>query len=381
MSQRILKRPLVLWAVILFIVALLLGGLAFLRDEGPILAGKSTVYWLEHLPSEASTGFVHNKDHPLEQAGPEIIPYLIKGVDGKYGRDASFLHGLKNLVRRIAPAWIKKHLGEDRATKRTIQTFSAFRLGQFGTNAAVAVPTLTRLLQRPGPPGMDQSRVIQALGWIGPGAAEAVPALVARLRTEPQPFIKSWLAQSLIQIGKVPDEAVPALEQLKGEDGHVAGPAVVAIWFSRQDAASLDQVHASLANPTNSALRAHTANSLALVPSLDSVTINLLISQLGDTNQSARQGAAIALAQRVDDPHRDQVFEVLISGVETGEFQWPSTQKLGLLGKQAYLALPTLRKTQANPTVIGPVIHRALADSIKAIESDSASPTETRSAK
>ena len=46
------------------------------KDMGPIIAGKPTVYWLEHRPHRPNwqPRDSPDPDDPLEKAGPEIIP-------------------------------------------------------------------------------------------------------------------------------------------------------------------------------------------------------------------------------------------------------------------------------------------------------------------
>jgi HEAT repeat protein len=302
---------------------------------------------------------------------PEIIPYLIKAVDGHYGGSGGIFGGPIHLLSRLAPEALRKYFPERKAPTWAIQTFAAFRLGQFGTNALEAVPHLVKLLERPAPPGVDKGRVVQALGWIGPGAKEAVPTLVDALIKEQQPFLKAWIAYSLMEIGTVPTKAIPALESLKGEVGHIAGSATVAIRMANHESKSLEAIRAAVKNQTNSALRAYTARSLAFAPNLDPVTAGLLVSQLHDSNSSVRQGAALALVGKVAVADQKQVIDVLIEGLRPGEFSIPCAQALSNIGKDAQRALPAIRAALVDPSVGGPVLHRALTDAIRVIEADS----------
>src|SRR5687768_2044938 len=76
------------------------------EETGPQVAGKPASFWLRTLPFEADQGFV-GYDHPLEQAGPEIIPVLIQAIESDKDR-----HGIYRKVLRFVPGPLATSLPE-----------------------------------------------------------------------------------------------------------------------------------------------------------------------------------------------------------------------------------------------------------------------------
>jgi HEAT repeat protein len=77
-----------------------------------------------------------------------------------------------------------------------------------------AVPALDGLFAHESV--MVRYLVTEAVGWMGPDAAEVVPSLVKLLR-EPDPAVRKCVIDSLSKIGAKADPAIPALLELIGD--------------------------------------------------------------------------------------------------------------------------------------------------------------------
>jgi hypothetical protein len=322
----------------------------------PVLSGKSVGYWLSHLPPDAGMGFL-GPDHPLEAAGPEIIPFLTAAIDRSYGA-----RRLYNKVWQLSPALLRMHLPKPTAPEGAIKTFSAFRLGQFGPLASNAVPSLIRLSYQTGVNSPDKGRVFQALGDIGPPARPAVPVLLGGLR-DTNTWISDRALESLLQIGEVPKEAIPILDaqlRVPGIEGYRTGARVVGIWDANRTPESLARVEEFLASPDRNR-RAYTSYSLGYSHDLPETVISKLTRMLDDKDAGARQGAAIALANAAHQTG-PRVIAVLCEGLESGQFQIPCAQALGRMGPAAKSALPVLQSSLK--TEHGSVLRRAVSEAI-----------------
>ena len=118
---------------------------------------------------------------------------------------------------------------------------AAHALGQIGPGAREAVPALARALGVEGRKRLSEEQLpekveaARALGQIGPGAQGAVPALVGALGAD-HSVLREAAARALGQIGPGAQEAVPALVAATGGDSHAASP--------RGDVARLEAVRA-----------------------------------------------------------------------------------------------------------------------------------------
>jgi HEAT repeat protein len=305
-----------------------------------MVAGKSVAWWLENLTTQDSSAILRG-DAPLAQAGPEIIPSLIHAIESP-STDGSFL----SRHQQWAPAFLRKYLPKQKTAGSTIRTVAAFRLGQYGPAASNAVPCLTELLKKP-PQYADRGRVIQALGNIGPPARQAVPGLVEALTNQSE-WIRMTAAQSLLQIRVVPREAIPALEQnLKCTD-YIAAKMAVAIWAAEPSPEALSRIQSMLTNSGYGQTAASTAAALGLLSEVPQELMPILTRMMDKDNASVRQGAALALAR----PHAENVkriVEVLVEGVNAGEFRIPCAEALGNMGSDALTAKAALQKAQLHP--------------------------------
>src|SRR5688572_6766672 len=324
-------------------------------ETGTLLAGKPVSYWLRSLPFEADRGFV-GFDHPLEQAGPEIIPDLIAAIETKRDR-----YSFYSKFIRFFPPPVAKLLPPPDAPIHRVKTFAAFRLGQFGPAASNAAPALADYYRsKTNASGVD--RVIQALGNIGPASEPALPVLLEAFGNPQVP--KSWAANTLLQIGKVPAEAIPYLEnEVSSGQDYSKGIAVVALSVAKRDRESLELVHSFLQS-SNRSHRAYTAFSLHYQPQISAETKQILFAMLSDKEQGVPQAAAVALAHAGE--RSEELVSTLIEGLKRGEFRIPCALALGRLGSMAKEAIPELRNYDTN----SPALCRAFLKATKQISGE-----------
>jgi HEAT repeat protein len=307
----------------------------------PLVSGKPVAYWLNrgsaHFPGELLPG-----DSPLADAGPEIIPALVGAIKRRYSE-----HNMVNSLRRYFP-FLRRYLPEY-PPGSAVRGVAVFRLGLFGSAASNAVPLLVELFKNPPADfgNVEKFRDIQALGFIGPAAKEAVPVLVASL-SDTNEMIRMSAAHSLLQIGSVPRDAVPALKRNVSDREGLGAPAAVALLEVEPGAEALARVKSMLVGPSgkhdfiSQIVRGITASELAYVQIPDEIE-QILRGMLEEDNPSVRQGAALALAR----PHArdlDRIIPVLIEGLDEGQFQIPCAQALGRIGPEAAAAKPALKQ-------------------------------------
>ena len=163
---------------------------------------------------------------------------------------------------------------------------AADALGEIGPNAAEATPALVAILKDPN----QEVRwsAADALGKIGPNAAEAVPALVTALK-DPEKKVRGRAALALGKIGPRAAEAVPALaEALKDQDADVRGRAAAAFEGIGPAAADAVPALAEALKDQNADVRGRAAAALegigpAAVPAL----AEALIGQDADVRSRA----------------------------------------------------------------------------------------------
>ena len=375
MTRKRLHRALAIVATAVLIA--FIGRQLRARGPAPLVSGKPVAYWLENLPPEAQAALLP-ADHPLAQAGPEIIPSLIDAIEKGYAtRDFINRH------RGQLPQFLHKCLPKQSTPGYEIRQVAAFRLGLFGPVASNAVPTLIELLKKPDTYVGNKGRVIQALGFIGPPAKQAVPFLVDGLRDQNQ-WIRQTAAYSLLQIGTVPPVAIPALRRNLGDTGYVAASMAAALWVAEHSPEALSRIRSMLIAKGDRNTRAHAAAALAFLSELPPELNPILARMMDEDDPSVRQGAALGLAR----PHAenlDRIIEVLVEGLRNGQFQIRCAEALGRIGPAAAVSKPSLE--QATGYVLRIAAKDALAKvSIQSIEQTSpmnrseASETQTSSA-
>lgn len=143
---------------------------------------------------DAHVGVRCNAAWALGQIGPgavEAIPGLVKACrEEDYRVRSSAAKALTQIGVEAVPVLVKeRHF-----------------IGVLARIGPMAVPSLVESLT--GVDGPAKVNAAEALGWIGPGAAEAVPALTAAMRDS---RVRAEAAAALGRIGPGTAEAVPAL--------------------------------------------------------------------------------------------------------------------------------------------------------------------------
>jgi hypothetical protein len=323
------------------------------RDQPrPSILGQSVTYWLANLPIETHQALLP-EDDPLAQAGPEVIPLLVEALEKSYS-----VRDFLNRHRGILPQVLQKRLPNRTAPGQVIRAVAAFRLGQFGSSASNAVPSLIALLRKPPDYVRDKGRVIQALGFIGPPANQAVPVLVESLK-DTSKWIRHTAAYSLLQIGVVPAAAIPALKRNLEDTGHVAALMATALLAAESSPDAISRIESMLSSvDQNKHTREHVAAALGFLKEVPDELKPILTRMMEEDDRSVRQGAAIGLAA----PHAtnlDRIIEVLVEGLKQGQFQIQCAEALGRIGAEAARARPELE--QAPGYVLKNAAARALA--------------------
>lgn len=144
----------------------------------------------------------------------EAIPALIKALNDVNESVRSGAVGAlgnaeptENVIRAISAALYDANIG--------VRQDAVFVLGKFARNGIVsapkeAVPSLIAMLRDSKQGAEVRQDAVEVLAHIGPGAADAVPALIAALR-DPESFIRRDVAWALGDMGAVATGAVPAL--------------------------------------------------------------------------------------------------------------------------------------------------------------------------
>ena len=180
-------------------------------------------------------------EEAIRHMGPQALPLLVKWIDA---RPSPWKHTLaKQIVgRRGAPRGsfadrLLVLLDPWKDQKRRVTAYNAFVI--LGSAAIPAIPDLVNIASNSRSPGSDQAanvlvglgtpgvsallyvlrsnesvrqriRVMNGLGWIGPGAASAVTAIIPYLK-DPDMELAAASATALGRIREHPDLAVPAL--------------------------------------------------------------------------------------------------------------------------------------------------------------------------
>jgi HEAT repeat protein len=327
--------------VVVGVVVLIISAALVVRRHEPVclVSGHTVAYWLEQLPPGGFDAALLPADNPLVRGGPEIIPSLLAAIHRNYAvRD--FFNRWRGVVRLP----FQKYYAVQPPPGWAIREVAAFRLGLMGSVASNAVPTLVDLLKKPSANPFERGRVIQALGEIGPSASEAVPVLVESLKNSNQ-WVRWTAAYSLLQIGTVPPEAVPLLQQNLGDPGYVVALMAVAILSAQETPEAVSRVETLLTTRGDGNTQSHVAAALGLLKKVPDQFRPILGRMLNDEDASVRQGAAIGLAQpHADDIHR--IVEVLIEGLKQGQFMIRCAEALGRIGPQAGSAIPELKQAQ-----------------------------------
>ena len=238
------------WLLAAFVLLAAAGGwLFFRRPAEPEYAGKRLSYWFREYCASGPRMTLNFSRHEetgaaLRRMGTNAVPCLLeKAFDT--GPNSGVQKGLYRLLNSLPRSWglptfvdpeimsseaaealreikppadqllpvLQEHLG---STNRMQRRQALYILGSTGDGAQQAVHWLCTALKSPDV--WEQTLAMQSLGWIGPDARAAVPALIEVLQAPPnpnQPPVRQ-APQAAVALGRIGSAAAPALPLVQG---------------------------------------------------------------------------------------------------------------------------------------------------------------------
>ncbi|MGD2127438.1 MAG: HEAT repeat domain-containing protein [Desulfobacteraceae bacterium] len=196
----------------------------------------------------------------------------------------------------------------DRSNK--VRASAAEALGKIGPEAAEAVPALIRSLKSVD--DLVRARAAEALGDIGAAAEEAVPLLVKGLEDE-NSYARVKSAEALGKIGREAAEAVPALiRSLADKEYLVRSRAIEALGRIEPDArrlvpALMEALRLGQSD-ISADVRTNAVEALANIGAEANGAVPVIVSCLGDIAPKVRSAAAHALEKIVPDKRERAVL-------------------------------------------------------------------------
>jgi HEAT repeat protein len=340
---------------------------SFRRDQVPgeivqvveaIASFLSESYWLRLGPAERE--MVRPLAHGLRSRDPKLRRTAAESLGGK-GRAG--LPALSRALRdedagvRRAAAWGLLRIGVEAGLAvpalinaladgdREVREHAATALGAVGTAACAAVPRLIKLLQTDSWPGPRQ-RAASALGRIGE-AGSVVLALTGALG-DPDTNVRVAAAEALGLLGPAAAEAAPELliavkDRRVGCEGvrQYAGFALGRIGLATPDV--LRALSDALRDPHRDPRR-FAARALGDLGSRAETEAGALMAALGDEELVIRQDAIEALG-KIGGPV-GQVVPALVSALrnEDWRLRLKGAEALGRIGPRAVEAAPELEQ-------------------------------------
>lgn len=333
------------WRIVLLILAaavLTVVVCHFIAGRGPKYEGRTVDWWFEECcQSGQSDQFAHYDEMRHEDAvdalrhlGTNAVPFLLKQsfntnldspVRSNYIRfilslprswhvrapisaQARLWEGPEALQEIKPPAnmvfpFLESQYQITNSSQNMLRGQAIFLMGCLGDGAEMAVPDLVAALQDTNP-WMPQL-AMQSLGWLGPKAANAVPALVDYLgSTNANALAAAW---TLGSIGVNDPEAVRIIRQKFETETN---------WYSRcHEACALCRMDADQTNALN--FLVHELENR--VPVTDRVTVASELGEIG-TNAQAAVPALTAVMMKPEDP----------SNTGTWTFVAHALQKIGV---------------------------------------------------
>lgn len=210
------RRGIIIGALFVFTLAAVLPFCPF-ETRQPVYEGRPLGDWLKSYenPQNKYTPEWQKADEAVRHAGTNAIPTLLRFLRA---RDSEMELKLLNFIRR-------QHFITISRTPAATRNFEAARAFQaLGVQASNAVPALVKIFdQNISKSSRDATGA--ALGWLGPAASPAVPALLRSATNEDQE-IRFAAVAALNQIHTQPELVVPALTQaLSSKDAGVCANA------------------------------------------------------------------------------------------------------------------------------------------------------------
>jgi hypothetical protein len=193
----------------ILLIAVVIGGVMswVFQPPEPLYQGRTMSYWLN------SSAYDIDSNHELSESlwrsfGSNAVPYLRKNLQATDGPIKKAYWAIRRSAFRYLPMRVYRHLAEYNPPPAAIIRWrAADALGYIGPGAAPAIPDLIRLSKTDTSaimsPGFVRGRALYALGNIGqylkptdPLYQAAGEALVAALK-DPDPYASSAAANDL----------------------------------------------------------------------------------------------------------------------------------------------------------------------------------------
>lgn len=186
-KKSLTKGVLGLLAVILFAA---LGSVCVrvAKPRGPVLLGKSVDAWLEEIPWGTNQAGV---ELAFQRLGPAAVPRLITIMDDTEDRLDNFSYSIQRRINPHALSDFQRHWAAAEACRA------------MGTNAAAALPSLTRLLKRHD----ATEEIARDMLNVSPAAA----SILTNELSDPNPKVRETVASVLKWSRLSPETAVAGL--------------------------------------------------------------------------------------------------------------------------------------------------------------------------
>jgi HEAT repeat protein len=224
------------------------------RARGPVYQGKRLSVWLKNYDPNPVTPFATRAeaDEAVRQIGTNAIPMLLRLLQAN---DPPWK--LKVFALLDKQRFIK--INPFHASKLNWEAMSAF--GALGPGAADAVPALIEIFER-NISKQSRSAAAGALGAIGPAAKSAIPVLLKGM-TNSDINLRANLLYALGRIRSAPELVVPVLcDSLKDKRSFVSVCAVQALGDFGAGAKPAIPALVKLLQDQNSDIRANATNAL-----------------------------------------------------------------------------------------------------------------------
>jgi HEAT repeat protein len=268
----------------------------------------------------------------------DLIEHYIEALGDRAwevrGAAALTLRGVGPPAQEAVPA-LARLLDDERQEVRRCVLMALLKIGP----AASAMSRLVKLITNESDPPGDRKWAAVLLGRIGPGAGDAIPALVNSLEDE-DPEVRTAVIEALGEIGAAAREAVPALIGLL-DDPNVRN--VVAYALGGIGPAAEDAVPALiplLCYPVGSTQRVVRATLVRIGPA----AVRGLIESLLDEDPFLRSAAAETLGSFGSGAGEAVHGLRAALGDEYTLVSWKAAQALGEIGPGAREAVPALLK-------------------------------------
>ena len=251
------------------VIVALMGGLAWLvfRNQEPVYQGKPLSYWLAGFTAQITYGRLSTNgsttptrdqaNEAVRQIGTNGIPTLLRMLrqhDSDFGLKLVKLAQKQRLIQiNFVPA-----------TRRNSEAALAF--GVLGAAGSNAVPALIQIYEE-RISDASQMSTAWSLGWIGPTAAAAVPALVRTAsNTNANAYVRGFAAEALGYIHAEPESVVPTLIiSLKDSEPFVREHAAEALGSFGTDAKAAIPALVGSMNDPNPAVRMSAESALKAI--------------------------------------------------------------------------------------------------------------------